>query len=782
MSNYNSLKTTIDANIKQNGRQEITGQILNSVLNQMVTTLGAGYQFAGVATLDPATDPGTPDAKVFYIANGKGTYTNFGGVEVTEDDVVVLYWDSSWHKVSTGIASQEKLTELEQKVTNSLGGNISVEPTNSGRIGADGALVPSSNWKHTSPIKLLKGDTIQVTTTFATNTTPIVRTDANGDFIQWLVLGDTNDKKTYAYTALEPIFVVASVYTQQEYEIKVPHEGSVVVKDDIVNNLEDGGIHKPLSAEMGKKLNEDKANGSEVDEIKNLFTPRISGRIGADGILVPSSNWKHTSPIKLLKGDTIQVTTTFATNTTPIVRTDANGDFIQWLVLGDTNDKKTYAYTALEPIFVVASVYTQQEYEIKRVQLSLPIIHHITATRNTSNYNSIREIMESITDADKDNQYVVHIPNGEWFECDIVGKKYVTLEGEDREKTILYCDGTSSNLTPSNYGWGSQYANKALVQLDKNFKHCFRPTSDIIAKNMTIRANDCKYCAHIDARTYNHVEFENCHFIANANVNFPIGTGITSDQHVKFTDCVFTANSWQTCGIFAHNGGNGEQTSSCSLYVDRCYFHKCGFLQITELGSNQDDRWHLVNCYSDRGGEIIWFVDSQSDGSTYWINGSGQYERNPQNVPYCIKLNTYGTNLGGIKHAKWAKQGDFYGLEQRPNLAQYVESENIIPIPKATSVVGTIAYGIMTGEVWTPSASGYRLGVVSSVIDTIAYVTTKGMMYIDSSQVLGNAPALYSLVYDNNKRLSTSASGDPIGMVVQIYTSAGVEMCGIKLY
>lgn len=111
MSNYNSLKATIDANIKQNGRQEITGQILNSVLNQMVTTLGAGYQFAGVATT--ATNPGTPDAKVFYIANGKGTYTNFGGLEVTEDDVVVLYWDTAWHKVATGIASNEKLTELE---------------------------------------------------------------------------------------------------------------------------------------------------------------------------------------------------------------------------------------------------------------------------------------------------------------------------------------------------------------------------------------------------------------------------------------------------------------------------------------------------------------------------------------------------------------------------------------------------------------------------------------------------------------------------------------------
>ena len=113
MSNYNSLKATIDANIKQNGNQEITGPILNSVLNQIVNILGTGYQFAGVATI--ATDPGTPDAKVFYIANGKGTYEKSGGINVTEDEVVVLYWDTAWHKVATGIASQAKLSELEGK-------------------------------------------------------------------------------------------------------------------------------------------------------------------------------------------------------------------------------------------------------------------------------------------------------------------------------------------------------------------------------------------------------------------------------------------------------------------------------------------------------------------------------------------------------------------------------------------------------------------------------------------------------------------------------------------
>ena len=43
MSDYNSLKATIDANIKQNNNQAITGNVLNAVLNDMVNSLGSGY-------------------------------------------------------------------------------------------------------------------------------------------------------------------------------------------------------------------------------------------------------------------------------------------------------------------------------------------------------------------------------------------------------------------------------------------------------------------------------------------------------------------------------------------------------------------------------------------------------------------------------------------------------------------------------------------------------------------------------------------------------------------
>lgn len=140
MANYQLLKADIDAKVYQNGHQDITGENLNAVLNAMVTTLGAEYQFAGVATKD--TNPETTDAKVFYIANGKGTYTNFGGLEVTEDEVVILYYDTAWHKVTTGIASNDKLTELESQLTDLYGIKV-VEKVSTT---TDTNITPNRSW------------------------------------------------------------------------------------------------------------------------------------------------------------------------------------------------------------------------------------------------------------------------------------------------------------------------------------------------------------------------------------------------------------------------------------------------------------------------------------------------------------------------------------------------------------------------------------------------------------------------------------------------------------
>lgn len=88
MANYEALTSAIQQAIKTNGNQEITGQVLQTVLLQMVNTLGTGAQFMGEATL--TTDPGNPDASVFYIASIKGTYTHFGNLKLNTDEVAAL--------------------------------------------------------------------------------------------------------------------------------------------------------------------------------------------------------------------------------------------------------------------------------------------------------------------------------------------------------------------------------------------------------------------------------------------------------------------------------------------------------------------------------------------------------------------------------------------------------------------------------------------------------------------------------------------------------------------
>lgn len=190
MANYDNIKATINANIKTNGNQEISGSVLNSVLNQIVNTLGTGYQFAGVATT--ATNPGSPDAKVFYIANGKGIYTNFGGIDVMEDEVVVLYNDDEWHKESTGIASNYNLENLLIEIKNLFGGeisknvqyNVNVLPNQDGTFYEDTSV--EKNWFGSGFVeipngaKLVKFGGIQFTSTIIT---PLAFYDKDKNFI-----------------------------------------------------------------------------------------------------------------------------------------------------------------------------------------------------------------------------------------------------------------------------------------------------------------------------------------------------------------------------------------------------------------------------------------------------------------------------------------------------------------------------------------------------------------------------------------------------------------------
>lgn len=112
MGNYEQLKTAISDVIKTNGNQEITGAIMQNALLTIISTIGSNATFAGIAT--PTTNPGTPDAYLFYIAAEKGLYNNFGGIEVSNNVIVITNDNNNWRAIDTQIPNNVKISGIEK--------------------------------------------------------------------------------------------------------------------------------------------------------------------------------------------------------------------------------------------------------------------------------------------------------------------------------------------------------------------------------------------------------------------------------------------------------------------------------------------------------------------------------------------------------------------------------------------------------------------------------------------------------------------------------------------
>lgn len=113
MGNYEQLKQAVVEVVKSNGNQEITGDILQNTLLTIISTVGSGATFAGIAT--PTTNPGTPDQNVFYIASEDGIYSNFENVVLENEVAIFTNRNGIWQKGKTGIATYKQVSELEYK-------------------------------------------------------------------------------------------------------------------------------------------------------------------------------------------------------------------------------------------------------------------------------------------------------------------------------------------------------------------------------------------------------------------------------------------------------------------------------------------------------------------------------------------------------------------------------------------------------------------------------------------------------------------------------------------
>lgn len=108
--NYEQLKTAIAEVIRTNGNEEITGEVLQYVLIEMVQSLGKDYQFAGIGTA--STEVGTPDENLFWILRS-GSYTNFGvPFTVAENEFAMVMYNGnlSVQKIPVGRPVDDALT------------------------------------------------------------------------------------------------------------------------------------------------------------------------------------------------------------------------------------------------------------------------------------------------------------------------------------------------------------------------------------------------------------------------------------------------------------------------------------------------------------------------------------------------------------------------------------------------------------------------------------------------------------------------------------------------
>lgn len=119
---YARLKEVIDLNVRPNGRQAITGYVLNAVLNAVLEELGAGWQFAGVAKPGEIEVPaGGEDAKLFWLMAEYGIYTFDGGKSKTgvgrREARLMTYDGGEWKVEDLGMPNLEAVDALKADLT-----------------------------------------------------------------------------------------------------------------------------------------------------------------------------------------------------------------------------------------------------------------------------------------------------------------------------------------------------------------------------------------------------------------------------------------------------------------------------------------------------------------------------------------------------------------------------------------------------------------------------------------------------------------------------------------
>lgn len=128
MANWIKLKKAIADVIKTNGKEEITGAIMQQTLISIVENLGDNAQFGGVAV--PSTVPADTDGSLFYLASTQGIYPNFNNIEVDASEMAVFTKNTAGTWVKTSLPIQHPTIKKPLLI----GGNVAAVTKGTGVV------------------------------------------------------------------------------------------------------------------------------------------------------------------------------------------------------------------------------------------------------------------------------------------------------------------------------------------------------------------------------------------------------------------------------------------------------------------------------------------------------------------------------------------------------------------------------------------------------------------------------------------------------------------------
>lgn len=128
MANWIKLKKAIADVIKTNGKEEITGAIMQQTLISIVDNLGDNAQFGGVAV--PSTVPADTDGSLFYLASTQGSYPNFNNIEVDASEMAVFTKNTAGTWVKTSLPIQHPTIKKPLLI----GGNVAAVTKGTGVV------------------------------------------------------------------------------------------------------------------------------------------------------------------------------------------------------------------------------------------------------------------------------------------------------------------------------------------------------------------------------------------------------------------------------------------------------------------------------------------------------------------------------------------------------------------------------------------------------------------------------------------------------------------------